>query len=788
MTAKPSEYYAPRWPTLTALAWLSLWILILSLPMWSGQFLAGPYSDQYTTGYAIRLWGAQQWRLTGHAPLWNPMLRSGVPVVAGFGDLFYPTSWLRLLFPTVAVWDGSFVVHYILAGLFVYLFLRMMDLSWLGSVVGGLAYQLSGVIVSYPSPGHDGKLYVTALFPLMLIGLVLGIRRRRLEGFALFGLAVALALLSPQYQTTQYALIASGIFTLYLAFADPQGLRPAESWRAVALAVVAVVLGFGIAAIQFYPFLHYIPFSPRSGTGGYEWSTSYAMPWTNVPEWFFSGFAGYGFAGGDTYWGPNGLKLHSQYLGLAVLALAVFGIRGERPRLAKWLGAIGILFVLVALGSGTPFYHLWYALVPYVKKTRAPDIAMYVAAFVVACFAGFGAERLERGEGRRWFAGAAIAGVVLALLALAGTFGAMALSWAQAHQTELGAGIVQSAQAAQNPIRWGAVGSAAALALVAALAWLYLAGKVTRPVLAGGLLFLVGGDLWRAGRPFWQWSRPAAQQAAADDVTRYLNAVKPPYRVLMCGPYNGDALMAHSIPDALGYHGFDLAAYDGLVGGSASDCRANPNILHLQLWNLLAIRYLVVADSAGLPAGLHRVLGPVTTGLGAPAYLYEIANPGPYARVVPAGVKADTDQIVPTLLDPRMDYDKFVIFDPGQPVNPLPVTNIADITKSPSRATVTAWQPGRMTVALDPAPPQDSYLLVAENWYKDWHARVDGDTATVLRGDQSLIVVPVRAGSRQVELWFAAADYERGKHVTEASAVLLLLLAAVPLARRRRRG
>src|SRR2546430_9698946 len=66
---------------------------------------------------------------------------------------------------------------------------------------------------------------------------------------------------------------------------------------------------------------------------------------------------------------------------------------------------------------------------------------------------------------------------------------------------------------------------------------------------------------------------------------------------------------------------------------------------------------------------------------------------------------------------------------------------------SPARATVTAWEPGRMTIALDPAPPQPSYVLVAENWYPDWRATVDGASARVIRGDYALITVPVPAGA-----------------------------------------
>src|SRR5260370_29414690 len=149
--------YTPTRPNLVALGFLCLWILILSLPMWTGQYLAGPLSDQYSTGWAIRHWGAEQWRATGHLPLWDPERLSGVVVVAGFGDLFYPTAWLRLVLPTTISIDLAFVVHYILAGFFLYLFLRMLGTSWLRSVVGGAAYQLSGLVVAYASPGHDGN-------------------------------------------------------------------------------------------------------------------------------------------------------------------------------------------------------------------------------------------------------------------------------------------------------------------------------------------------------------------------------------------------------------------------------------------------------------------------------------------------------------------------------------------------------------------------------------------------------------------------------------------------------
>jgi len=84
-----------------------------------------------------------------------------------------------------------------------------------------------------------------------------------------------------------------------------------------------------------------------------------------------------------------------------------------------------------------------------------------------------------------------------------------------------------------------------------------------------------------------------------------------------------------------------------------------------------------------------------------------------------------------------------------------------------------------MTIALDPTPPQPSYVLVSENWYPDWNATVDGAAAQVLRGDYALITVPVPAGAQRVELSFRSPAYQTGKTI---SLVSLLLLAAIVLA------
>ena len=158
--------YEPKRPTLVATGMFTLWVALLSLPMLQGKWLASPWGDQHAAGYAFRHWGAEWWQRLGHVPLWNPELFGGLPfVAAGHGDIFYPTSFLRLVLPVETVVNLAFIVHYILAGLFTYWLLRRLHLSWTGAVIGGLAYELSGLIASYTSPGHEGKLFASAALP-----------------------------------------------------------------------------------------------------------------------------------------------------------------------------------------------------------------------------------------------------------------------------------------------------------------------------------------------------------------------------------------------------------------------------------------------------------------------------------------------------------------------------------------------------------------------------------------------------------------------------------------------
>ncbi len=786
MTAKPFE---PARPHLTALAILLLGVAILSLPMLTGQFLAGPWSDQYATGYAFRAWLAEQWRATGHVPLWNPEIFGGLPFVAAqHGDIFYPTAWLRLVLPTATAMNLGFLVHYVLAGFFTYLLLRRLTVSWTGGVVGGVAYQLTGVVGTLVSPGHDGKLYVSALLPLALLALVLAIRERRFEGYALLALAVGLSLLSPHYQMVYYLLIAAGVFALYLTFGEQEERTTRQKVQGLSLAAAAVVVGFGIAMIQVLPFFHYLPYSPRAeGYGGFATSASYGIPWEHVPEFLLARFAG----DREVYWGSNFIKLHSEYLGLPVVALAVLGALGPRRRLAYWLGAIGLLFLLVSLSDSTPFYRLWWAVMPFVKQTRAPGMAFFVVGFVVAVLAAFGAERVERGEARAHTTAWLSIGAGVAVLALVGVVGGFAKALALPLES-VAQGAVMRAEAGLGVIRWGAFLSGASLVAMAALVIGRAHGKVPAAALCLGLPLLVGADLWRNAQPFWVYSRVHQELHQPDPVTERLKATAEPYRVLSLPGmevYQGSALMGLGVPQLLGHHGNELHAFDQLLGGKNRWAR----LASFRMWDLLAVRYVLLPTEIrqrtdSIP-GYDRILGGVAASSGTVADLYERREPQPYARYVTAALKVADDQAAFAIANPSSQFDpsSLVLLSLDAPVEPAPVAETRET--EPVAARVVAWEPGRMQLRLEPAAPVDGYVMVSENWYPDWQATVDGADATVARGNGSLITVVVPAGAEMVELEFQSADYRSGKLISLLSlAVVVIGMVVPPVSRRRKPG
>jgi hypothetical protein len=766
-----------RFPVLTATALYAAVVALAFLPFFQGQFLVNSMSDA-RTGFPGRELAASYFHAHGGILEWMPYTFGGMPFLAntGNGDTFYPTFLLRLLLSPDAGVSLGFMIHLVLAGVFMFLFLRALRLDWGAAFTGGAAYLMSGQIVSLVSPGHDGKLFVSALLPLALCFLYYGVTRGSWRSFVGFGATVGFSLLTPHVQLTYYMLMAAGFFWFYLVFLSGERAASTAWPRLTIYFVGALVLGFALASVQLLPFFEYIKFSPRGAAGssstGYDYGTGWSMPPEEVLGTLWPAFMG----NLRDYWGRNPFKLHSDYIGVVTLMLATFGFKLEGRRKLAWffvfLAAYGLLF---AFGGYTPFYRIPYTLLPGIKMTRVPSMIFFLVSFSAAALAAMGVQALQGMEdaARRkrltwWAAGLG----ALTLLAVAGGFRPIMEILADPQRL---AGVISN----YPNFRIDAVRVLLFGLLTAGLLWRRF------PAAGWGLALgaLVLLDLWSVERQFIQWSPPARVSLAADGVVDAIRADSTePYRVLPYNVYdeNRNYLMFHRIRSVLGYNGQELHRYDELLGGK----NEWKNLGSPSLWRLLAVKYLVVPQAIQ-SAGLTQIAGPVPAHDGQQVYVYRFDAAQPFASLVPVAVKVSDDQAIPTLVDPRFDGRRFVLVPPDAPIGvsaPLGTTALIDDsvrTEMPRE--------GQYRFTLAAPAPSDAVLSVSENYYPDWHATVDGKPAPVVRAQFSLMAVPVPAGARVVELTFRSEAYRRGLVISLVVLGGLLLLAAGEVAMRGRR-
>jgi hypothetical protein len=308
-------------------------------------------------------------------------------------------------------------------------------------------------------------------------------------------------------------------------------------------------------------------------------------------------------------------------------------------------------------------------------------------------------------------------------------------------------------------------------------------------------------DLWTIERLYWQFSPPARDLFASDPIIERLKANAAQGRVLVLAqsaeglanrdPYfgtdfqgKGTGLMVHGIRSVTGYHGNELGRYQTLA---QSRTEAGPIVLSPAFWRHENVRYLYtnapVADSQ-----FKQLLGPVRNSAGSTVYLYELPDGNPPAWVASAIVKAPDDAIAAAVIDPRFDPARFAAVSDNAPVQgsapnaaPAPV---AIATRDTRQAA------DRIDVELDAPAPAGSALVVSENYFPGWMARIDGRDGATVRANYNLIGVPLVAGARKIELEFDDDAYHTGKLVTlfALAAVLLAIVGGVLVDRRATRG
>ena len=391
-----------------------LTIILFNEFVFSGKMLFS--SDGINASLYFRQFLVDSIKDYGYIPQWSPLIFGGMPFVEAFhSDIFYPLTMIfKLIMPIPQAFGWSMLFHVFLSGLFMYWCARAFGLSKLASSFAGIFYMFAPYLVSMVQPGHDGKMYVTALFPLTMLFLERGLNKGRFLDFTMLGAVIGLIILTPHPQMSYFSLWGIGFyfgFRIIVLIVSKKNIIPAI--KPSLLFVMAVVLGLMISAIQFYPAYKYVKdFSPRSEdevmtpekeAERYAYATSWSMNAEELVSEFIPNFVGNNatkFSNGEegqaTYWGQNFFKDNSEYIGLLPIffgLIAIIFVREKRTWFFLGLGAFALVY---ALGGSTPFYKIFYYLIPNVKHLRAPSMIMFLFSFSFCLLAGFGIHFIQK--------------------------------------------------------------------------------------------------------------------------------------------------------------------------------------------------------------------------------------------------------------------------------------------------------------------------------------------------------------------------------------------------------
>jgi O-antigen/teichoic acid export membrane protein len=386
--------------------------------------------------------------LTDRLPLWNPYLFAGTPFLAtGQHSALYPFSILFYVLPLAHAYGWFSALQLFLAGLFTYIFCRVIDVNRLGSLLAGITFMFSGFMVV--SVVFTMIIAAAAWLPLLLAITELivraekgGVQRRTLLYVALGSVALGCQILAGHPEITYYTLLIVAVYALWRIVGTAVQLLRAHLaisplFRMAGWLLLMAVLGLALGAAQFVPLYEVGAQNFRQGSATYEQIVDWAFKVRQIATFFIPNF--YGSPAQHDYfdvfawrWVPVSVNALGEritqiswqrnlvtknyveaasYLGILPFFLALIAVIGRRGgRRGEEAHFYGVtrryvwFFVLLAFISinfvfGTPLYALLYRL-PFIGQLHSPFRWIFPFSLGLAVLAGMGAMYLS-GGGRR---------------------------------------------------------------------------------------------------------------------------------------------------------------------------------------------------------------------------------------------------------------------------------------------------------------------------------------------------------------------------------------------------
>ncbi|MBI5465535.1 YfhO family protein [Candidatus Gottesmanbacteria bacterium] len=326
-------------------------------------------------------------------PIWNPYSFSGTPLLANHQSApFYPLNILFFILPFNVAWVILIILQPLLAGLFLYVYLKNLKISQFGSLLGALTFAFSGFSIAWLE--WNTILHVGLWLPLILLSIdkicisyinisykqSFSLNKKSVIWSAVLLFSLISSFFAGHLQTFFYVFVFA---TVYLFI---RWWRSGKSIRIIPLFAICYLLFAILTSIQWVPTLQFVNLSAR-GQDLPNWSQpGWFIPWQNLIQFLAPDF--FGNPATLNYWGEWNYGEFVGYIGILPLILSLLAMLWRRDTKVLFFG--GVAFVSLMFALPTPLARLPYQWqVPFLS-TSQPTRLLFITDFSLAVLAALG--------------------------------------------------------------------------------------------------------------------------------------------------------------------------------------------------------------------------------------------------------------------------------------------------------------------------------------------------------------------------------------------------------------
>lgn len=322
-------------------------------------------------------------------PLWNPFSFSGTPLLANFQSAaFYPFNLILLFSDFVSGWSTLVILQPLLAGIFIYLYLRYLSMSKTGSLIGAISFMFGAFNIVWMQ--WNTVVHVGLWLPLVLLAKEHLITKISFRWILILLVAEISQLFAGHLQIFFYSLVISNI---YLVIRLYQTARKQKEKRKCIFFLKRYIFFFGIGSIvicltsiQWVPTVQFISLSSRLVDQSNFLGEGWFIPWQNLVQFLAPDFFGNPTTG--NYWGIWNYAEFVGYVGILPLIFAVYAIIFRLDKKTLFFGSLLFLSLIFALP--TPVAYAPFRLgIPFLS-TSQPTRLLYIVDFSLSILAALG--------------------------------------------------------------------------------------------------------------------------------------------------------------------------------------------------------------------------------------------------------------------------------------------------------------------------------------------------------------------------------------------------------------